>query len=55
MAKSNPECYNPICNIYNNNRLTFQITVLDEDGAEADCRVWGDDPGAFSDGCDEWI
>jgi hypothetical protein len=34
--------------------LTFQLTVFDEDNVEADCMVWGDDPSAFSDGCETW-
>ena len=42
------------CNIFNNNRLTFQITVFDEDNTQADCAVWGEDPAAFSDGCETW-
>ncbi len=42
------------CNIYNNDRMTFQISVFDEDNVKADCAVWGDDPGAFTDGCETW-
>jgi hypothetical protein len=42
------------CNIYDNERLTFQLTVFDEDNVKADCMVWGDDPSAFSDGCGTW-
>ena len=42
------------CNIYDNDRMTFQITVFDEDNTKADCAVWGPDPGAFEDGCETW-
>ena len=42
------------CNIYNNDRMTFQLTVFDEDNVKADCAVWGEDPSAFSDGCETW-
>jgi len=34
--------------------LTYQLTVFDLDNVKADCAVWGDDPGAFSDGCETW-
>jgi hypothetical protein len=42
------------CNIYNNDRLTFQVTVFDEDNAMADCAVWGANPNDFTDGCETW-
>jgi len=34
--------------------LTYQLTVFDLDNQKADCAVWGNDPGAFSDGCETW-
>jgi len=42
------------CNHYTNDRMTFQFSVFDEDNIEADCAVWGADPGAFTDGCETW-
>jgi hypothetical protein len=38
----------------NNDRLTFQVTVFDEDNEMADCAVWGADPTDFEDGCETW-
>lgn len=42
------------CNHYTNDRMTFQFSVFDEDNIEADCMVWGANPGDFTDGCETW-
>jgi hypothetical protein len=34
--------------------MTFQFSVFDEDNIEADCMVWGANPGDFTDGCETW-